>query len=84
MGQEDDGEIFEQHSRITQAMMAEVEEDPAFVRAAMQADVDELEADNKRLRSALIQIEDVSFECDDALGACIRIARSALAVKKTD
>lgn len=37
-----------------------------------------LAAENDRLRSALIQIEDVSFESDDALGTCIKIAQRAL------
>lgn len=39
---------------------------------------DTVQEANARLRSALVQIADVSFEADDALGACIRIAEKAL------
>ena len=44
---------------------------------------DAILADIERLRSALIRIADVSFEVDDALGSCIKIAQDALAENKT-
>lgn len=40
--------------------MADVEEDAAFVRAALQGDINQLEAENEKLRATVLNIQSLA------------------------
>ncbi len=47
-------------------------------------ELERLRDENAKMRSALVRIADISFEVEDALGSCIKIAAEALSQIEKD